>query len=238
MAPGEVNGILLGLPRVSTVENITPMAGGTDRWGLDMIESLGNRRLRHQGRAVSARDYEDIVLAQFPRVRHVRCFSGVNEEGRAARGEVTVVIAGNGECGESMDRLCREVAAELSRRCSCCLVAEGRLHVRPALAIRVNTTVMLEVENLDLAAETQQEIEERISRLIEREWSRRAIGAQLHLRELWSVVREIPNVRSIRRILAEGEFDENGVRRLVPLENDDEYPFAIALSGAHSVRLV
>ena len=236
--PGEVNGILLGLPRVSTVENITPMAGGTDRWGIDMIESMGNRRLRHQGRAASAQDYEDIVLEMFPRVRHVRCFSGVNGEGRAARGEVTVVIAGEGECGESMDRLCREVAAELSRRCSCCLVAEGRLHVRPALEIKVNTTVMLEVENLDLAAKTQQEIEERINRLIEREWSRRAIGAQLNLRELWSVVREIPNVRSIRRILAEGEYDENGVRKLVPLEDDDEYPFAVALSGVHSVKLI
>lgn len=238
VAPGEVNGILLGLPRVSTVENITPMSGGTDRWELDRIESLGNRRLRHQWRAASAQDYEDIVLELFPRVKHVRCFSGVNAEGKAAPGEVTVVVAGDGECGESMDRLCREVTAEISRRCSCCLVAEGRLHVRGALEIKVNTTVMTEVEDLDRAAETQYEISERIAALIGNEWSRRRIGEQLDLRELWSVVREIPNVRAIKRILAEGEYDENGVRRLVPLENDGDRRFAVALSGTHTVKLV
>ena len=45
---------------------------------------------------------------------------------------------------------------ELSRRASCTLVAEGRLRVRPAVRVTVNTTVTVELERPDQAAETQQ----------------------------------------------------------------------------------
>ena len=235
---GRITGLLTGLPRISTAVNTTPMSGGTNRWSTERIDELGNRRLRHQGRAVSAQDFEDIVRELFPRVRHVRCFSGRDEEGSPRRSEVTVVIAGDGEREESMERLCREVRLELLRRCSCCMAAENRLYVRPARVITVNTTVLLEVAQMEYAAQTQQEVADRIEELISQTWQRRMIGEQLNVQEIWTTVRETGNVRGIRRVLADGSYDDGGLKKLIALEQDTADPYAVVTGGVHMVRIV
>ena len=235
---GAVNALLGSLPFISRLENVTAMSGGTSRLTLEQIKDRGNRRLRHCGRAAGRQDYEDIVTELFPQVRHVRCYAGINAEGRKEHGAVTVVLDGLGEQEERQWELSRRVHEELSRRASCCLVAEGRLRVRPAVQVTVNTTVTVELERMDLAAETQQEIAGRLRDWIDTVWKQRPIGNQIRLSEIWSVVRETENVRLIRRILVEGKYDEAGVSRLIPLEADADLPFAVVENGVHHVRLV
>ena len=234
---GAVNALVGGLPLISDVENLTAMSGGTSRLTLEEIKQRGNRHLRHRGRAAGRQDYEDIVTALFPQVRHVRCYVGINAAGRKEHGAVTVALDGLGEQEERQWELSRRVYDELSRRASCCLVAEGRLQVRPAVRVTVNTTVTVELEQMDQAAETQQEIAARLERWIDTVWKQRPIGNQIRLSEIWSVVRETENVRLIRRILVEGRYDEAGVPRLIPLEGDTDLPFAVVENGVHQVRL-
>ena len=234
---GAVNALVSGLPLIRDVENVTAMSGGTSRLTLDQIKSRGNRRLRHRGRAAGKQDYEDLVTELFPQVRHVRCYAGVNAVGKKEHGAVTVVLDGYGEQEERMWELSRVVYEELRRRASCCLVAEGRLRVRPAVQVTVNTTVTVELEKPDRAAETQQEIANRLRNWIETVWKQRPIGEQIRLSEIWTVVRETENVRLIQRILVEGRYDEAGKSRLIPLEGDTDLPFAVVENGTHQVKL-
>ena len=226
-----------GLPLISGVENLTAMTGGTSRLTLDEIKEKGNRVLRHRGRAAGRQDYEDIVAERFPQVRHVRCYVGVNASGKEEHGAVTVVLDGHGEQEERLWELSRRVYEELSRYASCCLVAEGRLRVRPAVRVTVNTTVTVELEQMDQAAESQQEIATRLQKLIDDTWKQRPIGSQIRLSEIWTVVRETENVRLIHRILVEGKYDEAGQARLIPLEGDTDLPFAVVENGVHQVKL-
>lgn len=234
---GTVNGLVNGLPFISDVENLTPMRGGTSRMTLEQIKTRGNRFLRHRGRAAGQRDYEDIVSELFPQVRHVRCYAGINTRGEEQHGAVTVVLDGYGEQEESLWELSRKVYQELSHRVSCCLTAEGLLQVRPAIRVTVNTTVTIELERMDRAAESQQEIANRIQHWIETVWKQRHIGSQIRLSEIWTVVRETENVRLIHRILVEGRYDEGGQTRLIPLERDTVLPFAVVENGVHHVKL-
>lgn len=233
---GAVNALLSGLPRISDVQNITPMSGGTGRLTLQQIEARGNVRLRHRGRAAGRSDYEDIVLERFPQVRHVRCFSGLDEKGEKRSGNVTVVIDGYGEQSEEIDSLCRQVYEALSEVCSCCLVAEGRLHVCAATRLTVNTVVTVSLEDLDRAVETQQEITARLESLISGVWKHRPIGEQLRLNELWETVREIEGVRTVHRVMAEGVCDGED-RRVIPLEKDSDLPYTVVESGIHLIQL-
>jgi hypothetical protein len=150
---------------------------------------------------------------------------------------VAVVIAGYGRSGEGTEALCGRVYRYLAENGPCCLVAEDRLHVCPTTVLTVNTSVTVETEHPELAAETQQEIGRRLEKLIGETWKKRPIGEQLRLSEVWSVVRETPNVRLIQRILVEASFDREGRQRLVPLEADSDFPYGVAESGIHLVRL-
>lgn len=233
---GAVNALLGGLPLIADVGNITPMSGGMGRLTRREIEERGNRLLRHRGRAVGCRDYEDIVREAFPQVRHVRCFAGVAGSGCRAPGHVTVVLRGFGGAADEV-QLREQVAAYLKTKCSCCLVAEGRLHVRTAELLTVNTQVIVTVERPELASDTQQEIARRLTRLVTQVWKGRSIGAQIRLDEVWQVVRQAPNVDLVDRILVECAFTRDGVDQLAPLEADDAFPFGVVESGRHQVHV-
>ncbi len=235
---GQVNALLGGLPRISAVVNRTAMSGGTGCPAWEEIEERGNRRLRTRGRAAGRRDYEDLVKEAFPQVRHVRCFAGRDEHGWEAPGHVTVVVAGFGEAGAGTEKLCREVYRFLSGRCSCCLVAENRLHVQPAIVLTVNTQVTVETQQPDRAADTQREIARRLEALIRTAWRDRPIGEQIRVDEVWSTVRDVPNVRAIRQILVEGAYDQEGQPRLTPLDGEHEFPYGVAESGTHLIRVL
>ena len=234
---GAVQSALAGLPRISVIQNITPMSGGIGRLTMDEIEARGSRHLRTRGRAAGSRDYEDLVMQAFPQVQHVRCFAGRDPQGQPKAGHVTVALTGHSMAGESLEALCQEVYQYLSGRCSCCLVAEGRLHVCPATLLTVNVQVAVELERPELAADTQYAITAELRRIIGEVWQARPIGAQIRMDELWGAVRQMPNVRRVLRLLAEGAYDEQGQARLAPLEKDSAFPYAVVENGVHTVRV-
>ncbi len=234
---GTIESLLTAFPQIKEVRNLTQMSGGTGRLSMEEIESRGSRFLHNRGRASGRRDYEELVREAFPQVNHVRCFPGRNERGERTPGHICVVIAGYGKNGEGTEALCGKVYRFLSEHCSCCLVAENRLHVCPATVLTVNTSVTVKTQRPELAAETQQAIVRRLDALIGEIWKKRAIGEQLRLNEVWSVVRDTPNVSVIERILVEASYDQEGSHKLAALVSDSDFPYGVAESGMHLVRL-
>lgn len=234
-----VTDLVGALPRISAVKNLTPMSGGTDRFPMEKLEALGNRRIRHRRRAIGVLDFEEMVAEAFPQALHVKCFARKDETGAAAPGHITVVIEPRDtEGGPAVADLCDRVWDYLKERCSCTLVASGQLHVIPSTVVTVNTEISVELEDPDEAAATQQIIEERLADLIHREWRKRDIGDQVRIDQIWQVVRDTPNVRFIEKILIEGVYDKNGISRSVPLEDDRSIPYATVRNGAHRVRIL
>ncbi len=235
---GSVNDLVGALPRISQVKNLTPMSGGTDRFSPEKVDSIGNKRLRHRNRAAGARDFEEIVAQDFPQARHVKCFPGRDGGGNYAPGHVSVVVEGcDLDSQRVTDDLCERIYSALSQQCDCVLAEEGRLHVVGSTVITVNSTVSVEMEDPDLGASTQQAIVRRLEELINGRWREQDIGRQLRIAQVWQTVRDTPNVRLVRSILLEGRYDQAGRERVVPLEDDDAFPYATVKSGTHLVQV-
>ena len=135
------------------------------------------------------------------------------------------------------DDLCERIYSALSRQCDCVLAEEGRLHVVGSTVITVNSTVSVEMEDPDLGASTQQAIVRRLEELINGRWREQDIGRQLRIAQVWQTVRDTPNVRLVRSILLEGRYNQAGRERVVPLEDDDAFPYATVKSGTHLVQV-
>ena len=234
---GTVTELIGALPRISRVENLTAMSGGTERFSPEKADAIGSRRLRHRNRAAGARDFEEIVIQDFPQARHVKCFPGRDAAGARAPGHVSVVVEGCDLDNQRVtDELCERIYDELSRRCDCVMLAEGRLHVVGSTVITVSSSITVEMENPDLGAVTQQEIARRLEELINLRWREREIGSQLRIAQVWQTVRDTPNVRLVRSILLEGRYDQSGVQRVVALEDDNAFPYATVRSGYHFIQ--
>ena len=226
------------LPRISQVINLTPMSGGTDRLTPEKVDAIGSKALRHRQRAAGARDFEEIVYQDFPQARHVKCFPGRNAAGDYAPGHVSVVVEG---CDLDSQRvtedLCQRIYEALSQQCDCVMAAQGRLHVVASTVITISSTVTVEMVDPDQGAATQQAISRRLEKLINEHWRERDIGDQIRIAQVWQTVRDTPNVRLVRSILLEGRFDQAGVPRMVPLEEDGILPYATVKSGLHLVQV-
>ena len=168
----------------------------------------------------------------------MKCFPGRDAAGAYAPGHVSVVVEGSDlDSRRVTDDLCQRIYDQLSQQCDCVLAAEGRLHVVGSTVITVSSTITVEMEDLDQSAVTQQAIAQRLEELINGRWRERDIGSQLRVAQVWQTVRDTPNVRLVRSILLEGRFDEAGVQRVVPLEQDDAYPYATVKSGIHLIQV-
>lgn len=235
---GRVNALVGSLPRITDVSNIVPMSGGTDQPTMEKMEALGNKCIRHRGRALGATDFEQMTLFHFERAAHVKCFPNVDASGKNAPGHVCLVVMGRDFSDERMRyALCREIYEYLSQRCDCNLIAADRLHVVPSTEITVNVQVRVQMKDLDQAALTQQELTDHITALIEKSWRSREIGSQIDLTELYQTIKATQNVRTVEQVLCEGSYYAEGRKCLCALNEDNAFPFATVRSGAHTIRI-
>ncbi len=87
---GAITRLVERLPAIKQVTQPLPSCHGRPKEDKPAYHTRVSERLRHRSRAVTAWDYERLVLDQFPEVHQVKCLNNY-WEGRPFRGHVTVV---------------------------------------------------------------------------------------------------------------------------------------------------
>ena len=87
------------LPYVEKTFNVEGATGGSDPWSLEQIFQFGPQQLKNKGRAVSAEDFEWMVLQRFSQIARAKCLS-TRAPGPAGLvmkpGAVTVIVVPKG----------------------------------------------------------------------------------------------------------------------------------------------
>ena len=110
------------LPYVEKVFNVEAASGGSDPWDLPKIFQFGPQLLKNKGRAVSAEDFEWMVLQQFSQVARAKCLAtrAPGPHGLVMKpGAVTMVVVPRGVEREPRPSgaLLRQIAAFLTEQC-------------------------------------------------------------------------------------------------------------------------
>ncbi len=236
---GALDSIMGSLPNITGVRNFLPTCGGNDMQSVETVERLGPMRLRHRARALTAEDYENIVLEMFGQVRDVRCFAGITPSGGRVPGHITVVVMGQDYDSPSHALLlCREVMDELKERADLQVVSEGLLHVIPAEAMTLSVSVKLHLDDFNEAALVEKKAKDALAAMITgRRINGHYIGNLPGRADVYAAMKAVPHVRAAQDAMIEGRFYRDGQERLVSLdEGGMAYPFSVALSGSHRIR--
>ncbi len=231
-----LDGLLVGIPFVENMTNILPTCGGSDAQPLEKVKKIGAQRVRHCGRAVTVRDYEAIVAEEFPEVGEVKCFSGKNNLGQQESGCLTVVVkpANNGTDAYAVS-LCKRIEAYL-KECGCSEpIYGGRMSVIPARNLKVSADIVIVIKNIEYAAQTETEVIAAVNDLIDR--FSNGIGIIPLENDIYSALKEVPNIAYTTRTLLTGEYIANGVAMAIPLDRMPDYPYFIPTNGTHTVRI-
>ena len=237
---GAIHALVHSVAFVTGIRNIAPTCGGSDVQSLELVERLGPLRIKHRYRAVCPEDYEAIVRERFNEVLDVKCFPHLDASGNKSHGAVTVVVmARNYDNRDYSRHLCQRIKNALSECCDCMVLAEGKLSVIPATVVTVNVTVTVALDSEDFAAEAERGVLDAIAEIIQptAEGRLRPIGSIPTTLDFYRALKYVDHVTAVRDVMIEGSYFERGRHRLINLDGKTPLPFAVVLSGTHTVKI-
>ncbi len=239
---GSIEGLIVGIPYIDRVTNLDMTCGGSDRHDLKTLERVGPKKLRHRGRAVTASDFESIVLEQFSEINDVKCVANYDRLGQQAWGYVTLAVAPNDIENRMYSlKLCERIEQYMNERVSCELLAGGRFAVVPAVVMRISATVSVYLDVYEFAAEVEQEIVETIKGYLSpgpAGGNRLKIEEIPTVRDFFSLLRNVKNVAGIQEVILEGRYYDGNELKIIPLDTELRLKYVVAASGEHTVKIL
>lgn len=114
---------------INKVANYEALTGGWNEEKTEQAEKRIAACFRHQKRAVTAKDFEDIVYSKMRSILQVRCFTGRNEKGEKAPGHITLVVLLEKEAQVYFDTIRDDIYECLEPFMDWRLYKEGRIHI-------------------------------------------------------------------------------------------------------------
>lgn len=237
-----IEGLIVSLPYVDNVTNLEITCGGSDKHDIKTLEKVGPQKLRHRGRAVTASDFENIVLEHYPEIRDVKCVPNYDRLGQQAWGHVTLVIMPYDIENRSFSlKLCKKIEQHLSSLISCELLEGGRFSVVPAVVMKVSATVSVTLENYEAAAETERQVIDALT-----EYLNPVVSSSQRLKieevpapsDFYKLLKKIRNVANIQEIILEGRYYEGNQLKVIPIGPRLELKYVVVASGEHAVKIL
>lgn len=243
LAAGMIHTMGTSIRYISGVENPFPTYGGydgyTEETGMDYVSGM----LRTRNRAVTGRDFLELIRQTAYGIRKVKCCNHTDASGRRSAKEITIaILTEEYEKGSHvfyeikrkiMDRLKKDSALyPLGREISL---------IQPHF-VKLNVRVWLEKENLDQAYDLQVRAKEMIERFIDplnggqgmQGWE---IGEFPGSSQIIAYLRTGILGCNISKILMTAEIDGKEVPVDESFHENNRNPFLMAVNGEHVVYI-
>lgn len=226
---------------ISEVHNPFPTYGGYDGYTKDSIMDYVAGMLRTRNRAVTNRDFEELIKQTVYGIRKVKCAHHVDRFGNKKQGNVTIAVLT--EEYEKGSHIFYEMKKQITERLlkDSALYPLGRtLEVIQPHFVRLNVRVWLEMEKMEQAYELQNKAKEMIEQFIEPLQGGRGlqgweIGEFPRASQIIAYLRTGILGCSISKILMTAEIDGKEVPITENFYEHMKNPFMMAVNGEHIV---
>jgi hypothetical protein len=152
-------GLVSPVPSVESAISADHAAGGAPPEPADRVVRFGTARLRHRGRAVTARDLEDLALQSSPKIAQARCFVRLCN--------VKLVIAMQGATPTPSAAQVRELRSLLLAAAPAALGVDQTLSIHGPDIRVLRVGLRLTITNLDFSGEVSRDAKQRVKDLFD-----------------------------------------------------------------------
>lgn len=227
---------------INRVENPEALTGGSDREPFQEAVMRSTAAVRHQGRAVTARDFEDLARSASRSIRRVRCFAGLDMAGRELSGAVTLVVVRDpGSRSETQFETVRDqVRAALLNRVSSELWERDCLFIREPEFAELQIRAEVGVSGDGGVFRMKKMIQDRLRDFLDpltgnfhqKGWE---IGTLPDRAQIQNAIAGVPGVLTVKKLYLKAYTCRGGERREEDLERLAVSPYVLPLSGRHEV---
>jgi Baseplate J-like protein len=197
------------VPYVDSVTNREAAAGGADAESLDSLIERAPRAIRHNNRAVTVEDFEDMAMLASPEVARAKCVPLLNLsenplllEGTTP-GEVSVIIVPRSTAPKPLPSL--ELIRRVQEHLDAHATPTARVRVTGPLYLRVEVEVDVAIASFEGAGAVEQAIRQRLAAFLHpltggldgKGWE---FGRAPHLSDLYALIEAVPGVDHIIRL--------------------------------------
>ena len=240
VAAEAVSGMERSIGLVSAVSNPKRFYGGRDTETVFEALRRSSVMLRTQGKAITARDFEELALCSSGCIEKVRCFCGRNMTGSSERGAVTLVVLKTPDCDFS--RLSSEIKSFMLPRMSGALADEDSFFVTEPSFIRLNIKTELVARSLDGIFDLKRTADRCIREHIgsysgskgNNEWM---LGRIPNEHQIRSAMLRIENIEYIKNIKITAFISTSGGLREIDPEGIRELAYILPVCGDNDISI-
>lgn len=238
--PDAVSGMERSIGLVSAVSNPKSFFGGSDTETVFEALKRSSVMLRTQGRAITARDFEELAICLSSCIEKVRCYSGRNLTGSRERGTVTLVVLKSPNCDFS--KLRNEIKSYMIPRMSGALAGEDAFFVTEPTFIRMNIKTELVAKSLDGIFELKRTVDRCIREHIgsysgskgNNEWM---LGRIPNEHQIRSAMLRIENIDYIKNIKITTFVYASGSLKEIDAEGISELAYILPVCGDNDISI-
>lgn len=248
------------VPYVDKVTNYEAAAGGADAESLDRLIERASRSIRHNDRAVTFEDFEDIAMLASPEVARAKCVPlrnlisdpldknvPVDPLSRlpGLRGQVSVIVVPRSTVVKPLPshELIELVQDRLDERS----VPTAHVWVTGPLYLRVDVDVEIVLVSLEGAGAVQMAVQLSLAAFLHpitggldgKGWD---FGREPHLSDLYALIESIPGVDHVNRLELDEKVDDADINTLgldaaTAVEDIKKTGRFLVYSGSHKISL-
>lgn len=259
---GEVNQLDQELGFINRVTNPGALAGGSEIETLDQAVQRNTAAIRHRGRAVTIRDFEDLALSSSRQLCRVRCFAGYDGSGASVPGAVTLVaVQEAGRSGSPFEPIREQIGKCLRERMSGELREQETLFIREPDYVQLDIRVEIAISGFSIGFRVKRLVQECLRDFLDpitgnfnkKGWE---IGTLPEIIQLKNAVAAIPGVLYVRNLYLTAYIGQDGItdapeytgysdaegriggRKETDLEQMRKNPYVLPVSGIHEVLMI
>lgn len=244
LAEGKIHTLESDIGFISEVNNYEVTTGGLPQETEDLAMERSTAAIRHGGRAVTARDFEDLAKEATRNISKAKCFSNYNIEGKKQYGAVTLVLLQKDfEKGSKyFDKIREQVMNYLKPRMNEELYLRGLLQIIEPKFIKLNVTASVEVWEYQQVFGVRQEMERRLEEFLHPvtgnfNHTGFEIGVLPNKMQILNLLQGISNIKAIKNIrLTACRFDK-GHMIDIDLEQEGKLHYMLARNGSHQIQI-
>ncbi|MFV0402295.1 MAG: hypothetical protein ACK5LX_16990 [Oscillospiraceae bacterium] len=236
-----INSMSTAIRYISRAENPMPAYGGYDGYSEETSQAIIANLLRTRGRAVTERDYADIISQLSYSVRRVKVVSGIGLSGEREEDALTIaVLTLEYEKGGHVFSAVKDSIRQSLIQCSDLLPMGRRLILSQPHFVRFSVRLWLECERMEGAYDLQKECENSVRTFIDpltggfegRGWE---IGALPGRQQLLAYLKiRHPDI-TVGRLVVTARFGEREFAVEDNATRQIDNPFAMAVNGEHVI---
>lgn len=239
---GEIGGLARSQGFISQATNLLPFYGGSDCETETVAKACAASEFRHKMRAVTARDYENLVQYYSCNVCRVQCFSNTNQSGEPSIGSVTLVVL-------TINYLKNDVFFDRFRAQVLDYLADKTLHgmhekisIMPPNFVKFNVQAQVKVANFNQISHTREAVQQALDAFlhpITGNFNQKgfAIGEPPKREQLEALILDIKSVETIKNLVVTGEIFDGEQSMVLNPDEIAKIPFVLPQSGTHTIQI-